>query len=141
VLHQTTQCLCWLFCLNFQEWDYLQPLKPWMRTWPWSYYQGKVGWQCQTIGFYCKTRSILHWSCRVREDDQGSCTSYSWSQVRNEIKKGDFILKFRYRSWAFTILKALYLCRVSRSQFLNTEEFIDAVAEELRARLSVKAKL
>ncbi|KAB5538598.1 hypothetical protein DKX38_016131 [Salix brachista] len=31
--------------------------------------------------------------------------------------------------------------RVSRSEFLNTEEFINAVAEELRARLSVKAKL
>ncbi|KAJ6891811.1 isocitrate dehydrogenase [Populus alba x Populus x berolinensis] len=31
--------------------------------------------------------------------------------------------------------------RVRGSQFLNTEEFIDAVADELRARLSVKAKL
>ncbi|KAJ1399809.1 Isopropylmalate dehydrogenase-like domain [Sesbania bispinosa] len=30
---------------------------------------------------------------------------------------------------------------VSRSQFLNTEEFIDAVAEELRTRLSTQAKL
>ncbi|KAK7243687.1 hypothetical protein RIF29_38497 [Crotalaria pallida] len=31
--------------------------------------------------------------------------------------------------------------KVSRSQYLNTEEFIDAVAEDLRARLSTKAKL
>jgi hypothetical protein len=33
------------------------------------------------------------------------------------------------------------LCRVTRSQYLNTEDFIDAVAEELRARLFTKAKL
>lgn len=31
--------------------------------------------------------------------------------------------------------------QVSRAQYLNTEEFIDAVAEELRARLSSKARL
>ena len=31
--------------------------------------------------------------------------------------------------------------RVTRNQYLNTEEFIDAVAEELRARLSVQSKL
>lgn len=31
--------------------------------------------------------------------------------------------------------------RVTRSQYVNTEEFIDAVAEELRARLSTRAKL
>lgn len=32
-------------------------------------------------------------------------------------------------------------CRVSRAHYLNTEEFIDAVAEELRARLPKIAKL
>ncbi|KAJ0041834.1 hypothetical protein Pint_17127 [Pistacia integerrima] len=31
--------------------------------------------------------------------------------------------------------------KVARAQYLNTEEFIDAVAKELRARLSTKAKL
>ncbi|KAF8412616.1 hypothetical protein HHK36_000585 [Tetracentron sinense] len=31
--------------------------------------------------------------------------------------------------------------KVTRDQYLNTEEFIDAVAEDLRARLSGKAKL
>ncbi|XP_024018808.1 isocitrate dehydrogenase [NADP] [Morus notabilis] len=31
--------------------------------------------------------------------------------------------------------------KITRSQYLNTEEFIDAVAEELRVRLSCKAKL
>ncbi|XP_021681894.2 isocitrate dehydrogenase [NADP] isoform X2 [Hevea brasiliensis] len=31
--------------------------------------------------------------------------------------------------------------KVTRDQYLNTEEFIDAVAEELKARLSAKAKL
>uniref|UniRef100_A0A6M2F6U5 Isopropylmalate dehydrogenase-like domain-containing protein n=1 Tax=Populus davidiana TaxID=266767 RepID=A0A6M2F6U5_9ROSI len=31
--------------------------------------------------------------------------------------------------------------RVSRGRYLNTEEFIDAVAEELKARLVVRAKL
>jgi len=31
--------------------------------------------------------------------------------------------------------------KVTRSQYLNTEEFIDAVAQELRARLSTRAKL
>lgn len=31
--------------------------------------------------------------------------------------------------------------KVTRSQYLNTEEFINAVAEELRVRLSLKAKL
>ncbi|PIA37579.1 hypothetical protein AQUCO_03000266v1 [Aquilegia coerulea] len=31
--------------------------------------------------------------------------------------------------------------KVSRDQYLNTEEFIDAVAEELKTRLSTKAKL
>ncbi|GLT70343.1 hypothetical protein SLA2020_526970 [Shorea laevis] len=35
----------------------------------------------------------------------------------------------------------IYGPKVGRSQYLNTEEFIDAVAEELRARLSMKAKL
>ncbi|XP_021752659.1 isocitrate dehydrogenase [NADP]-like [Chenopodium quinoa] len=31
--------------------------------------------------------------------------------------------------------------KVKRSQYLNTEEFIDAVAQELRARLAVRAKM
>ncbi|XP_010693737.2 isocitrate dehydrogenase [NADP] [Beta vulgaris subsp. vulgaris] len=31
--------------------------------------------------------------------------------------------------------------KVKRSQYLNTEEFIDAVAQELRARLAVRAKI
>ncbi|KMS98916.1 hypothetical protein BVRB_3g068040 [Beta vulgaris subsp. vulgaris] len=31
--------------------------------------------------------------------------------------------------------------KVERSQYLNTEEFIDAVAQELRARLAVRAKI
>jgi hypothetical protein len=35
----------------------------------------------------------------------------------------------------------LFCCRVSRSHYLNTEEFIDAVAEELRTRLTTQAKL
>jgi hypothetical protein len=39
----------------------------------------------------------------------------------------------------YSKLSSLY--RVARSQYLNTEEFIDAVAEELRARLSTRAKL
>ena len=32
-------------------------------------------------------------------------------------------------------------CRVSRKDYLNTEEFIDAVAEELQSKLSPKSKL
>lgn len=39
------------------------------------------------------------------------------------------------------IMKLNFFCRVIRSQYLNTEEFIDAVAEELRVRLLSKAKL
>lgn len=34
-----------------------------------------------------------------------------------------------------------FLCRVARSEYLNTEEFIDAVAMELRIRLFRNAKL
>ena len=33
------------------------------------------------------------------------------------------------------------LCRISREHYLNTEEFIDAVAEDLKMRLSAKPKL
>lgn len=32
-------------------------------------------------------------------------------------------------------------CRVARNQYLNTHEFIDAVAEELKDKLWKKAKL
>jgi hypothetical protein len=32
-------------------------------------------------------------------------------------------------------------CRMTRKDYLNTEEFIDAVAEELQSKLSPKSKL
>lgn len=35
----------------------------------------------------------------------------------------------------------VYGSKVKRSQYLNTEEFIDAVAQELKARLAVRAKM
>lgn len=36
---------------------------------------------------------------------------------------------------------SIIICRVGRDQYLSTEEFIDAVAEELRARLYGRSKL
>lgn len=51
------------------------------------------------------------------------------------------LLKVLFSLWILFCKAFHAFCRVARPQYLNTEEFIDAVTETLKERMSIKAKL
>lgn len=105
------------------------------------YLQGEAGRQRQAAGLLREARSGMRRSGGGGEDDQGPCPAHPRIQVcvqaprhrRDERTKLCWSMPVWTVRW--TLLGLCSLRRVARDQYLNTEEFIDAVAEELKARL------